>query len=101
MELQYEEGQIPLDEDEKARLLKGNWKIRVAKVADIPITYGGKAIHNIMNTLPAVLATYLYREIKVDDIKDALETFVPSPTQTPGRLNFFKFKQFEFEIIWV
>jgi len=77
-------------------LMKGNWKIRVAKVADIPITYGGKAIHNIMNTLPAVLATYLYREIKVDDIKDALETFVPSPTQTPGRLNFFKFKQFDF-----
>ncbi len=77
-------------------IMKGNWKIRVAKVADIPITYGGKAIHNIMNTLPAVLATYLYRDIKVDDIKDALEKFVPSPTQTPGRLNFFKFKQFDF-----
>ncbi len=77
-------------------IMKGNWKIRVAKVADIPITYGGKAIHNIMNTLPAVLATYLYRDIKVDDIKDALEKFVPSPTQTPGRLNFFKFKHFDF-----
>jgi len=75
--------------------MKGNWKIRVIKVADVPITYGGKAVHNIMNTLPAVLATYLYREIKVDDIKEALETFVPSPTQTPGRLNFFKFKHFE------
>ena len=76
-------------------IMKGNWKIRVIKVTDVPITYGGKAVHNIMNTLPAVLATYLYREIKVDDIKEALETFVPSPTQTPGRLNFFKFKQFE------
>ena len=77
-------------------IMKGNWKIRVQKVADIPITYGGKASHNIMNTLPAILATYLYRDIKVDDIKDALETFVPSPTQTPGRLNLFKFKHFEF-----
>jgi cyanophycin synthetase len=76
-------------------LMKGNWKIRVIKVADVPITYGGKAIHNIMNTLPAILATYLYREIKVEDIKEALETFVPSATQTPGRLNFFKFKNFE------
>ncbi len=76
-------------------IMKGNWKIRVIKVTDIPITYGGKAVHNIMNTLPAVLATYLYREIKVEDIKEALETFVPSPTQTPGRLNFFKFKHFE------
>ncbi|MFZ4057134.1 MAG: cyanophycin synthetase [Ferruginibacter sp.] len=77
-------------------IMKGNWKIRVQKVTDIPITYGGKATHNIMNTLPAILATYLYRDIKVDDIKDALETFIPSPTQTPGRLNLFKFKNFEF-----
>ena len=76
-------------------IMKGNWKIRVVKVTDIPITFGGKAVHNIMNTLPAVLATYLYRIIKVDDIKLALETFIPSPTQTPGRLNFFKFKQFD------
>ena len=76
-------------------IMKGNWKIRVVKAADIPITYGGKATHNIMNTLPAILATYLYREIKVDDIKEALETFIPSATLTPGRLNFFKFKQFE------
>ena len=76
-------------------IMKGTWKIRVIKATDIPITYGGKAVHNIMNTLPAVLATYLYREIKVEDIKEALETFVPSPTQTPGRLNFFKFKHFE------
>ena len=76
-------------------IMKGTWKIRVQKVADIPITYGGRATHNIMNTLPAVLATYLYRNIRVDDIKDALTTFVPSPTQTPGRLNLFKFRQFE------
>ncbi len=77
-------------------IMKGTWKIRVQKVADIPITYGGRATHNIMNTLPAILATYLYRNIKVDDIKGALETFVPSATQTPGRLNLFKFKHFEF-----
>ena len=30
-------------------IMKGTWKIRVMKVADIPITYGGKAVHNIMN----------------------------------------------------
>lgn len=77
-------------------IMKGTWKIRVHRVADIPLTYGGKATHNIMNTLPAILATYLYRDIKVDDIKEALETFVPSPSLTPGRLNLFKFKQFDF-----
>ena len=77
-------------------IMKGTWKIRVHRVVDIPLTYGGKATHNIMNTLPAILATYLYRDIKVDDIKEALETFIPSPSLTPGRLNLFKFKQFDF-----
>lgn len=77
-------------------IMKGTWKMRVTKVAEIPITYGGRATHNIMNTLPAVLATYLYRNIKVADIKVALQTFVPSPTLTPGRLNLFIFKRFRF-----
>ncbi len=77
-------------------IMKGTWKIRVHKVTEIPITYGGKATHNIMNTLPAILATYLYRNIKVEDIKLALETFIPSPSQTPGRLNLFQFKHFQF-----
>ncbi|MEJ7587385.1 MAG: cyanophycin synthetase [Ferruginibacter sp.] len=77
-------------------IMKGTWKMRVMKVAEIPITYGGKATHNIMNTLPAILATYLYRNIRIGDIKLALQTFVPSPTLTPGRLNLFKFKNFEF-----
>ena len=77
-------------------IMKGTWKIRVQKVSEIPITYGGKALHNVMNTLPAILACYLYRNIKVVDIKLALETFIPSPTQTPGRLNLFEFKQFKF-----
>jgi cyanophycin synthetase len=77
-------------------IMKGTWKIRVEKVSNIPITYGGKALHNVMNTLPSILATYLYRNIKVADIKLALETFIPSPTQTPGRLNLFQFKHFKF-----
>ncbi len=77
-------------------IMKGTWKIRVQKVSEIPITYGGKALHNVMNTLPSILATYLYRNIKVADIKLALETFIPSPTQTPGRLNLFQFKHFKF-----
>ena len=76
-------------------ILKGTWKIRVQKVSDIPLTYGGKAVHNIMNTLPAVLATYLYRNINIDDIKQALQTFIPSSVQTPGRLNLFQFKKFQ------
>ncbi|MEJ7676044.1 MAG: hypothetical protein WKF59_25925 [Chitinophagaceae bacterium] len=61
---------------------------------NIPITYGGKAIHNIMNTLPSILACYLFKNIKVEDIRTALHTFIPSETQTPGRLNLFQFRNF-------
>ncbi len=75
-------------------ILKGTWKIRVMNVKDIPLTYEGKAVHNINNCLPAVLATYLFRDITIEDIRSALTSFVPSSTQTPGRLNFFHFKQF-------
>lgn len=74
-------------------ILKGNWKIRIDKVVNIPITFGGKAEFNIQNTLAAVLAAYL-RDFKVEDIKQALETFTPSPAQTPGRMNLFQFKNF-------
>jgi cyanophycin synthetase len=75
-------------------IMKGTWKIRVMTVKDIPLTYEGKAIHNIQNCLPAVLATYLFRDITIEDIRSALCTFIPSSAQTPGRLNFFHFKNF-------
>ncbi len=75
-------------------IMKGNWKIRVLPVKDIPLTYEGKATHNINNCLPAVMATYLYRDINIDDIRSGLTSFIPSSAQTPGRLNFFNFKNF-------
>jgi cyanophycin synthetase len=75
-------------------IMKGQWKIRVLHVKNIPLTYGGKAIHNINNCLPAVLSTYLFRDITIEDIRMALETFVPGNVLTPGRLNFFQFKNF-------
>jgi cyanophycin synthetase len=77
-------------------ILKGNWKIRVLHVKDIPVTFEGRAIHNISNCLPAVLATYLFRDITIEDIRMGLQTFIPSASLTPGRLNFFKFKNFTF-----
>ena len=82
-------------ENEYVTIMKGTWKIRVEKVTDIPITFGGKAVHNIMNVLPSVLACYL-SEMGLEDIKLGLQTFIPSPVQTPGRLNLFEFKNFKF-----
>ncbi|MBI1344054.1 MAG: cyanophycin synthetase [Terrimonas sp.] len=75
-------------------IMKGNWKIRVMPAKDIPLTYEGKAVHNIANCLPAVLSTYLFRDITIEDIRIALQTFIPSENLTPGRLNFFHFKNF-------
>ncbi len=74
-------------------ILKGSWKIRVDKVSNAPITFGGRAEFNIQNALGAILAAYLC-DFKIEDIKLALETFVPSPVQTPGRMNIFNFKNF-------
>ncbi len=77
-------------------IMKGNWKIRVMQAKDIPLTYEGKAVHNIANCLPAVLATYLYRDITIEDIRQGLQTFMPGESLTPGRLNFFHFKNYSF-----
>lgn len=77
-------------------ILKGNWKIRVMPVKDVPLTFEGKALHNINNCLPAILATYLFRDITIEDIRSAMSSFIPSSTLTPGRLNFFPFKDFTF-----
>lgn len=75
-------------------IMKGTWKIRVMAVKDIPLTYEGKAIHNVQNCLPAILATYLFRDISIEDVRSALASFVPSSSQTPGRLNFFHFRNY-------
>ncbi len=74
-------------------VLKGAWKIRIEKVSNIPITFNGKAEFNISNVMGAVLAVYV-RDFKIEDIKLALQTFIPSAAQTPGRMNVFKFKNF-------
>jgi len=74
-------------------IAKGEWKIRVAKAINVPLTFGGKAAFMIQNVLPAVLAAYT-QGISVEDIRVAIESFIPSPSQTPGRLNMFEFKNF-------
>jgi cyanophycin synthetase len=74
-------------------LLKGKWKVRVEKVINIPLTYGGRAAFMIQNVLAATLATYL-QNISIEDIRVGLTTFVPSVAQTPGRLNLIEMGDF-------
>jgi len=82
----YENGYITI--------CQGEWKMRVSKAANVPLTMGGKATFMIQNVLAAVLAVYL-DGFKIEDIKVAIESFIPSPSQTPGRLNMFNFKNFK------
>ena len=81
----YENGYITIN--------KGGWKIRIEKVVNIPLTFSGRAIFMIQNVLPAALTAFL-RNVKLEDIRLALQTFTPSPAQTPGRMNLFQFKDF-------
>ncbi len=74
-------------------ICKGEWKMRIVKAVNVPLTFGGRAAFMIQNCLPAALTGYI-RGFRLDDIKMALETFMPSPSQTPGRLNLFEFNNF-------
>ncbi len=82
----YEEGFVTIK--------KGEWKIRIEKVKNIPITMEGKARFMIANVLAASLAAYVYG-FEIPNIALALTTFIPSAQLTPGRLNVFNFKNFK------
>ncbi|CAA7387041.1 cyanophycin synthetase [Chryseobacterium fistulae] len=82
----YEEGFVTIK--------KGDWKIRIGKAKDFPITMEGKARFMIENVLAASLACYL-NGFGIEDISNSLRTFIPSAQLTPGRLNIFKFKNFK------
>lgn len=95
LEFQEENGLTALFEENYVTITRGKWKMRVMRVEQIPLTYGGKATFMIQNVLAAILAAHV-RGISIEDMKAALETFLPSPSQTPGRLNLFKFHNFSF-----
>jgi cyanophycin synthetase len=82
----YENGYITIK--------KGDWKIRIAKVTHIPITFNGTVSFMTQNALAASLATFSWG-FKIQDIRMALETFIPSAAQTPGRMNIFELKDFK------
>jgi cyanophycin synthetase len=75
-------------------ICKGTWKIRIEKAVNIPLTFGARATYNIANVLPTLLAGFI-RNFKIEDMRVALQTFIPGPVQTPGRMNIFRFKNFE------
>ncbi len=68
-------------------ILKGKWKVRIEKVTNIPLTYGGRAEFMIQNVLAATLACFVHG-LSIEDLRNGLTTFNAGTAQTPGRLNF-------------
>ncbi|HYF30491.1 MAG TPA: cyanophycin synthetase [Chitinophagaceae bacterium] len=78
-------------------LCKGEWRIRIAKVKEVPLTLDGRATCMISNILPAILAASI-RGFEAKTIRKALQSFVPGPQLTPGRMNIFHFRCFDLMI---
>jgi cyanophycin synthetase len=74
-------------------ILQGSKRIRIEKVENIPVTFSGKAEFNVANVLGATLAAYI-SNFNLDDIRAGLQSFIPSPDATPGRMNMFQFNDF-------
>jgi cyanophycin synthetase len=71
-------------------LIIGDVDIKIQKITDIPLTFGGKAECMIENVLAATLGAFA-QGISVVSIANGLSTFVPSHEATPGRMNIFSF----------
>lgn len=81
-------------------ICKGEWRIRVAKVNEVPLTISGTASCMIKNILPSILAASIHG-IDSKKIRKGLQTFVPGPEMTPGRMNIFKIRDFKVMIDYV
>ena len=74
-------------------ICKGEWRISIAKVNEVPLTLDGRATCMIKNILPAILAASI-SDFDTRIIRKALQSFIPGPELTPGRMNIFKVKKF-------
>ncbi|RYZ46823.1 MAG: hypothetical protein EOP49_22595, partial [Sphingobacteriales bacterium] len=78
-------------------LYHGHETVVVAKADAIPLSMGGRARFNIANALAATLAAYA-AGFDIETVRKGLCSFAPSAEQTPGRMNIFRFPDFEIMI---
>ena len=67
---------------------------------EVPLTMEGRAKCMIKNILPSILAASI-SDFDSKIIRKALQSFVPGPELTPGRMNIFKIQNFEVMIDYV
>lgn len=85
---------VAVFENNNVTVIVGKERIVIDSVSNIPLTDNGKCQFMIANVLAATLAAYTWGFTKVQ-IQNALQTFVPSYEQTPGRMNLFEFKDYK------
>jgi len=77
-------------EDDCFVLKNGAISTRIIAVKDVPITFNGTAKFMVANVLPAIAAG-IVSGFGVEKIQQGLQSFLPSPELTPGRMNLFDF----------
>lgn len=66
----------------------------IEHIDNIPLAFGGRALFMIGNILAAVAVAYT-QKISPAVIGRSLTRFIPSPEQTPGRMNLFRFESYD------
>ncbi len=81
-------------QDQEIIIWDGSNSHNVEHINNIPLGFKGRAGFMIENILAAVAAAYV-QNIDFAVIRDSLKNFVPSPEQTPGRMNIFNFTNYD------
>lgn len=76
-------------------ILDGEMIVPVTRSLEMPFTMEGKALFNIQNALAATAAAY-GQGVKVEEIRQGLTSFFPSPAQMPGRMNIITINGIDF-----
>jgi cyanophycin synthetase len=88
------DGAVAVIEDGDLVIYARRWRTVIGRIGSFPVTLEGRAESMISNILPAALAAYL-SGFEPEAITSALLTFVLSSSNTPGRMNIFRFPGFE------
>jgi cyanophycin synthetase len=69
--------------------VEGGRAVSIAKVAEVPITIGGIARHNVANALAAAGGARALGA-SIGEVGDGLRDFRPTSERSPGRLNLYR-----------
>ena len=86
------DGDTACELDGDTLILRSNGqRTQIANVADVPITLGGAARHNVANALAAMGVAHALG-YTAEQIREGLEAFTSTPSRNPGRLNVYELK---------